>query len=249
MIPLRDDQPTSSFPILTILLIAANIYIFVQQALDPTLTPLYSLIPYSLTHGHDLGYREWLIEHMKHSGEFATYAVQGSTRPLWSTLFTCMFLHAGLLHIGGNMLFLWIFGNNIEDVLGKVRFIFFYFACGLAASLSMVFTEPNSQIPTLGASGAIAGVLGAYFILFPKAKVLSIVPICFLGFLAEIRAFWVLSFWIAINIVQSLQGTQAGGVAYIEHVTGFLTGMLLIILLGGRKLTGRSGRRMSKRTP
>ena len=128
-----------------------------------------------------------------------------SPHPLWLTIFTSMFLHGGLLHIGGNMLYLWIFGNNIEDALGKGRFLLFYLVCGLAASAAQIAIDPNSLIPNVGASGAIAGVLGAYFILYPNARVLSLVPI-FIYFLAEVRAFWVLLLWIVLNVFQGVVG-------------------------------------------
>jgi len=154
VIPLRDDQPTQSFPILTILLIAANVLVYIRQCFDPSFTHLYSLIPAALTHNDDIGYHQWLGQHLDYSAADGQDGLPVPPRPLWVTLFSCMFLHASLLHIGGNMLFLWIFGNNIEDALGKIKFTVFYFACGLAASLAMVVTQPNSAIPTLGASGA-----------------------------------------------------------------------------------------------
>ena len=244
MIPLRDDQPTQSFPILTILLIAANVLVYILQRFDPSFTHLYSLIPAALTHNDDIGYHQWLGQHLDYSAADGSDGLPVPPRPLWATLFSCMFLHANLLHIGGNMLFLWIFGNNIEDALGKIKFTIFYFACGLAASLAMVVTQPNSTIPTLGASGAIAGVLGAYFLLYPRAKVLAIIPLFWLGFLAEVRAFWVLGLWMAINVFSSFGNQTGGGVAYIEHVVGFLSGMILIGIFGGRKLAGKSRRRV-----
>jgi len=244
VIPLRDDQPTQSFPILTILLIAANVMVFILQCFDPSLTHLYALIPYSITHNDDIGYHQWLAMHADDNGVQGLVGVPAAPRSALSTLFTCMFLHAGLLHIGGNMLFLWIFGNNIEDALGKIRFTIFYFGCGLAASLAMVISAPDSQIPTLGASGAIAGVLGAYFLLYPRAKVLAIIPVFWLGFLAEVRAFWVLGIWMAINVFSSLQQQTGGGVAYMEHVVGFLSGMILTGVFGGSKLAVKARRRL-----
>jgi membrane associated rhomboid family serine protease len=165
---------------------------------------------------------------------------------LWLTIFSSMFMHASLLHIGGNMLYLWIFGNNIEDALGKFRFLAFYLFCGLAAAAAQIMTAPNSMIPTLGASGAIAGVLGAYLILYPHARVLTIVPI-FIAFLAEIRAVWVLGFWIALQVFQGLAGLgmqRGGGVAYFAHIGGFFTGMILILILGGQRLVARQKQRI-----
>jgi len=156
-----------------------------------------------------------------------------------------MFLHGGLLHIGGNMLYLWIFGNNIEDVLGKLRFLAFYLACGLAASATQIAIDPDSLIPNVGASGAIAGVLGAYFVLYPNARVLSLVPV-FVFFLAEVRAFWVLLLWIILNVFQGVAGLgiqHGGGIAHFAHIGGFFAGILLILLLGGRNLAARQQQR------
>jgi membrane associated rhomboid family serine protease len=245
VIPLRDDQPTQSFPIITIVLILANVAVYVLQVLDPSITNLYVLIPAAIWQHRDIGFHQWLAINPDFNGPVGEDGLPLPPRPLIATLITCMFLHASILHIGGNMLFLWIFGNNIEDALGKVRYIIFYFACGLAASLSMVVSAPASTIPTLGASGAIAGVLGAYFLLYPRAKVLSIIPIFWLGFLAEVRAFWVLGIWMAINIYSSLQQHSGGGVAYLEHVVGFLSGMILIGVFGGSKLAATKRRRLN----
>jgi len=264
LIPLRDDQPTSTFPIVTVLLIAANVLVYVGQQFLP-LEQVWALVPYAVTHNIDL------------NGSFAHIGRDGvahlarlppgvsvrlgprdipfgpSPHPIWLTVFTSMFLHGGLLHIGGNMLYLWIFGNNIEDVLGRVRFLLFYLACGLAASAAQIAIDPNSLIPSLGASGAVAGVLGAYFVLYPNARVLSIVPIFFLGLLAEVRAFWVLLLWIVLNVFQGVSGLgmmrNGGGVAHFAHIGGFFAGVALILLLGGRGLVARQRRRAAYPPP
>lgn len=237
MIPLRDDQPTATFPIITIMLIVINVIVFLNQG-PLHLEESYAMVPYEITH---------------HVSLVGTYQIPGfdsshaltygqAPRPIWLTIFTSMFLHGGILHIAGNMLYLWIFGNNIEDVLGKFRFILFYFVCGLAAAVAQITTDPNSMIPTIGASGAIAGVLGAYILLYPNARVFSIVPIFGFGFFTDVRAFWVLALWIALQIFQGFSGegmARGGGIAYFAHMGGFAAGLVLIIMLGGKRLLER----------
>lgn len=242
MIPLRDNQPTSTFPIVTILIIAVNVVVYLAQvASQGAINASFSMVPYEVTHNIDLAGQAL----RDHQGQIV--AVYGpSPHPLWLTIFSSMFMHGGLLHIGGNMLYLWIFGNNIEDALGKFRYLVFYLVCGVIAALAQIATDPNSPIPTLGASGAIAGVLGAYLILYPNARVLTIVPI-FIAFLTEIRAFWVLGFWIVLQVFQGLSGIgmeRGGGVAYFAHIGGFFTGIVLIFLLGGRRLVARQQKRV-----
>jgi membrane associated rhomboid family serine protease len=261
VIPLRDNQPTSTFPIVTIVLIALNVLVYIGQQVLPGLEAALEMIPYRVTHPLDPS--NFLLQ-ITSQGDIARRIPPGlypspgalrpdqmfigpGLRPAWLTIFTAMFLHSGLLHIGGNMLYLWIFGNNIEDALGKVRFVIFYFVCGVAAAFAQIATDPNSLIPTLGASGAIAGVLGAYLILYPDARVLSIIPIFYFGFFAEIRAFWVLAFWIALQVFQGLAGIgmeRGGGVAYFAHIGGFFAGILIILMLGGKRLVARQQSRV-----
>ena len=256
MIPLRDSQPTSTFPIVTLLLIAVNVLVYIGQQVLP-LDQVWALVPYEVTHNIDLNGQFAQIgrdgaAHLVHPPPGAVVQLGPndilygpSPHPIWLTVFTSMFLHGGLLHIGGNMLYLWIFGNNIEDVLGKLRFLAFYLACGLAASATQIAIDPDSLIPNVGASGAIAGVLGAYFILYPNARVLSLVPV-FVFFLAEVRAFWVLLLWIILNVFQGVAGLgiqHGGGIAHFAHIGGFFAGILLILLLGGRNLAARQQQR------
>jgi membrane associated rhomboid family serine protease len=166
-------------------------------------------------------------------------------QPTWLTIFTAMFLHANLLHIGGNMLFLWIFGNNVEDALGKLRYLLFYFGCGVFAAVAQIAVDPTSLVPTLGASGAIAGVLAAYIVMFPGARVLTIITALFIWFLREISAFWVIGIWIALQVIEGiygLDGESAGGVAYFAHIGGFIAGLVAILAMGGRKLGERQMR-------
>ncbi len=230
MIPLRDNQPTTSFPVVTILLIVANIVVYAAQQIDPMITQTLSLVPNEIV--HNVGDRA-PIQVMTDFGPRAVIPV--APHPVWITIFTSMFLHGNILHIGGNMLFLWIFGNNIEDVLGKPRFLFFYLACGVAAAAAQIATNPNESTPMLGASGAIAGVLGAYYLLYPNAKVLTLVPIIF-TFVAELRASVVLGLWFILQIVQGVEG-MGGNVAVWAHIGGFVAGILLLLMWGGRRLT------------
>ena len=155
----------------------------------------------------------------------------------WPTIFTSMFLHGNWLHIGSNMLYLWIFGNNIEDTLGRVRFILFYFTCGAAAGVAQVLSDPSSTVPMVGASGAIAGILGAYLILYPRARILTLVPVFIIFFTIEVPAFFIIGYWALIQFANAywLGGGEMGkgGVAYYAHLGGFATGIALILLLGG----------------
>lgn len=255
MIPLRDNQPIRTFPLVTILLIVLNVLVYVGQQTLP-LESSWAMVPYEVTHGIDLNN---VIGHLGQNGQIQLFQVPPNTpatlgprdiyyslspHPLWLTILTSMFMHAGLLHLGGNMLYLWIFGNNVEDVLGRVRFLLFYLVCGAAASAAQIAINPDSLIPNVGASGAIAGVLGAYFVLYPNAKVLAIIPI-FIVFLAEVRAYWVLLLWIVLNVFQGVAGLSmmnGGGVAHFAHIGGFFAGIVLIFLLGGPRLAASSPR-------
>ena len=228
MIPLRDENPIRIIPWLTYLLIAINVVIFVMEQLggigvtDKGLVgPMagWTMIPAEITRGQDL-------------------PINGVTlNPFYLTLLTSMFLHGGWLHLLGNMLYLWIFGNNIEEALGRIRYLLFYLICGVAASAAQIAIGPDSVIPNLGASGAIAGVLGAYLVLFPTARVDSLV---FLGiFFTKIRvpAFVLLGFWIVSQFFSHFLGSlmmrtgETGGVAYMAHIGGFIAGILLCRLM------------------
>ncbi len=158
--------------------------------------------------------------------------------PATATLFTSMFLHGGWVHVIGNMLYLWIFGNNVEDALGHMRFAMFYVACGLAAAIAQGYADPSSTLPMIGASGAIAGVLGAYLLLYPRAKVLVLIPLGIFSQLVRIPALFVLGFWFLLQFVQqamtsAVAGGQ-GGVAYWAHIGGFVAGAILILLMRRR---------------
>jgi len=214
MIPIRDYNPTTITPYVTLALIAICVLVFLwQMSLGPdagqAVVQLLGFIP-AMLFGH------------------ADFGVEGGLIPAWTTLFTSMFLHGGIMHLAGNMLYLWIFGNNIEDVMGHGRFLVFYLLCGLVAAMAQAVPDMGSTIPMIGASGAISGVLGAYLLLFPKAKVQVIIPIGFF-MMRTIPAGWLLGIWIAFQIVSGLSSTAAGGgVAWWAHVGGFVAGMVFV---------------------
>ncbi|MCK4234971.1 rhomboid family intramembrane serine protease [candidate division WOR-3 bacterium] len=223
MIPLKDDNPTRTFPFITIALIVINCIIFIIELSQGkyliTFIESFGCIPYEITMGTDVE-------------PFIFF-------PVRLTIITSMFLHGGWMHLVGNMLYLWIFGNNIEDKLGHLRFIIFYFIVGVTASIAQILINPYSTIPQIGASGAISGVLGAYLLLFPKAKVLTLVPLFYFIRVIKLPAFVILGFWIALQIINgfaSLSYTAVGGVAFFAHIGGFIVGLLFIKpFLIGRK--------------
>ena len=216
MIPLKDDIPARRQPIVTIALILINclVYLYLLSLGDAYGLALlkWGTIPYEVTHMREI------------TPELSS--------PIILTLFTAMFLHGGLLHLGGNMLYLWIFGDNVEDQLGHVKFLVFYILCGLGASLLYVLTTPDSQVPMIGASGAIAGVLGAYVIRFPRARILTLIFFGFFIRIVAIPAFFVLGFWFVLQLLFALPsiGSTSGGVAFFAHVGGFLAGIVLFKL-------------------
>jgi membrane associated rhomboid family serine protease len=171
------------------------------------------------------------------TGDFAQYGL---------TILTSMFLHANWLHIGGNMLSLWVFGNNVEDAVGRGRFVLFYLLCGAAAAAVHIASGPGSETPTVGASGAVAGVMGAYLILYPQAEVLSIVPFFIFSTITEVPAILVIGFWALMNFVNAnwFGGGEmtGGGVAYFAHIGGFIAGIVLIAMLGGKGLLQEKAR-------
>ena len=226
MFPISDDNPTRITPYVTYGLIATNVLVFIYQL---------SLTPQQL----ESFFFTWAVIPRELSESFGG-AAGSSGFPEWITLITSQFLHGGFLHIAGNMLFLWIFGNNVEDQLGHIKFLFFYIACGVLAALSQWFFSAGSSIPSLGASGAIAGVMGAYILRFPRVKVLTIVPLGIIFLPLRIPAIFYLGIWFvqqALYGVASLGvktniGMQGGGVAYWAHAGGFIFGSVLGPLLG-----------------
>src|SRR6187200_185779 len=216
MIPLHDDNPTERTPVVTIATIVACVLVFFYQASLPagpgeTFVFQYGAIP-ALVFGE------------------ADPPEMGVAIPAYATLITSMFLHGGWMHLIGNMLYLWVFGNNIEDVMGHGKYIAFYLACGILAALSHALTDPSSSIPMVGASGAISGVLGAYLLLFPRAQVLVLIPLGFFTRTMYVPAAVVLGLWFVLQILSGGMslGREGGGVAFFAHVGGFVAGMGLI---------------------
>ncbi|MBN2366493.1 MAG: rhomboid family intramembrane serine protease [Calditrichaeota bacterium] len=223
MFPLKDTIPSSTFPFVTISIIVTNIFIFIYQlSLGPQLNEFFNhfgVIPV----------------------KFTSVASENPVQliPLSATLFSSVFLHGGWMHIIGNMWYLWIFGDNIEDRTGHFRFLLFYLLCGIAAGLVHIIMNPGSGVPTIGASGAIAGVMGAYILLFPNSRVITLIFVIFFIQIVEIPAIFFLGFWIIIQIISgSMQAgltEQSGGVAWWAHIGGFFIGLLLVLFFKKRK--------------
>lgn len=221
MFPLKDDIPSRRPPIVTIGLIATCILVFLWQVSLPSRAGTFAVYSYGFIPGVLFGDAE--------------LPADLAVLPAAATLFTSMFLHGGLMHLAGNILYLWVFGNNIEDNLGHARFLIFYLLCGVAAAFAQALPDPTSEIPMIGASGAISGVLGAYLILFPHARVQVIIPFGFL-FLHTIRAGWLLGFWFVFQLLSGLLGpSDGGGVAFWAHVGGFVAGLALILVMRDRR--------------
>jgi len=222
MLPLKDNVPTRSFPIVTVSLIAANVAVWLWEVQTGVEHDVLRYGYYPCTVEGPCGEPASLIPHL----------------PWWEGAFSSMFMHASWVHVGGNMLFLWIFGNNVEDSMGRLRFLAWYVVAGLAATATQTFVtlafsgESGSSIPNIGASGAIAGVLGAYFVLLPRASVLTAF---FFIFLREIPAMWFLGIWILFQLWDGgfsiLHPESGGGTAFFAHIGGFAFGVLTVRLV------------------
>ena len=225
MIPLHDDNPTERTPVLTVGLIAACVAVFLWQSGLGEEAAVHAIYGFGVIPAV-------LFDRVELPAELARV-------PASATLLTSMFMHGGWAHLLGNMLYLWIFGNNVEDRLGHGRFILFYLLCGLAAALAQALPEPDSQVPMVGASGAISGVLGAYLLLYPRARVLVLVPLGFIFYTLRLPALAVLGFWFVLQLVSSLFAAPGeGGVAFRAHIGGFVAGMALLppfLYLAGRR--------------
>jgi membrane associated rhomboid family serine protease len=246
VIPIKDNIPTDRFPFVTVGLIVANFIVYILAVRHggsffsgPDIQEVvkYGAIPKVLTHP---GLHCTAVILGQQEGVGCARHALPNTLPTWQTPFTAMFMHASILHIGGNMLFLWIFGNNVEDSMGPVKYIGFYIVGGLAALALQVAVGPNSEAPTLGASGAIAAVLGGYILLYPRARVLTLVIIIFFFTVIELPAIVVLGIWFAeqavfgaANLTNPTGG--GGGVAYFAHLGGFVFGLLTVKLLATRR--------------
>jgi membrane associated rhomboid family serine protease len=247
VIPLKDYNPTRRFPYVTVLLIAANVlvFLFIQRPFtsdptgqkDATFSYKYAAIPCEVVEDRPLTKTE-IDETVAAGGnDQACDRTDPLTRSdgafpgkqVWLAILYSMFLHGGWLHIGGNMLFLWIFGNNIEDRMGPVPYLLFYLVSGLVAAAAHIAVQPNSTVPVIGASGAIAGVMGAYLVLFPNVQIRTLL-IFLLVFIRDIPAKWLLLFWFVLQFFTS----PSEGVAWVAHVGGFAFGALVAFLLRER---------------
>lgn len=231
MIPIKDYNSPRRFPVLTFALLVSNVAVFIRDRM----TGHYERVIVQTGQG------DMAVNHFVGglSERLALVPTQLIAHPFieWPTIFTSMFLHGNWLHIGMNMLYLWIFGNNIEDTLGRARFLPFYFTCGAAAGIAQVLSDPSSSVPMVGASGAVAGILGAYLILFPRARILTLVPVFIIFFTVQVPAYFIIVYWALIQFVNAywLGGGEMGkgGVAYYAHLGGFAAGIVLILLQGG----------------
>ena len=222
MIPLRDNIPSRRTPVVTYALIAANFFVYILLQPSPETRPglrftfAWGLVPADLLGG------EPRVPHPV---------------PVSWTVITSMFLHGGLFHILGNMWYLWLFGDNVEDSTGRGRFLVFYFLCGVAAAAAQVIVSPGSRVPMVGASGAISGVLGGYLLLYPHARILTLVPLGFFTQIVEIPAVIVLGFWIVLQVFNGFLTFTGpgGGVAWFAHIGGFAAGMALVHVLRKRQ--------------
>lgn len=223
LFPIGDDNSERlTTPVVTYTLIGVNVLVFLYQMTHPSFTYGYSYVPAEITQGRDL---------------VGTYSLGGGRvqlypgpSPIYLTLLFAMFMHGDVMHIFGNMLYLWIFGDNVEDRMGHGRFLIFYLLCGFLASATQIFFAPNSIVPNLGASGAIAGVLGAYLILFPHQRVRVLVG----RGIVEVPALFAIGLWGLLQFIsgfgQLSSQSEGGGVAYMAHVGGFIAGILLVFL-------------------
>jgi membrane associated rhomboid family serine protease len=242
LIPLKDNIPTESFPVLTVALIVINVltFLFFQDpslsfsgaSVDEQNVVDYGAIPYEITHPG---------EQCEAPGLPAEVACsEGGDGPsTWVTLFTSIFMHGGILHIAGNMLFLWVFGNNIEEAMGRIKFILFYLGGGMAATFAQVLIDTGSTVPSIGASGAVAAVLGAYALLYPRARVVTLIIIIVFITVIELPALLVLGLWFLMQLYygssELTQPVAGGGVAYWAHIGGFIFGLALVKLLARRE--------------
>ena len=231
MFPLKDNIPTEHFPIVTVLLIAANVfvYLFLQDALLG--------LPQG-GNGGDWPVGQYAFIPCELTGDGPCRTPAGGP-PDWVTVFTAMFMHGSILHIGGNMLFLWIFGNNVEDSMGPVKFLIFYLLGGIAATALQTVVNPDSEVANLGASGAVAAVLGGYLLLFPRARVVTVVFIVIFFTIIELPAMIFLVIWFAqqalFGYFDLVQPTEGGGVAYFAHIGGFVLGLALVKLFASEQ--------------
>ena len=226
MIPLRDDVPSRTTPVVTVTLILINVVVFL----------------YELMLGRELGlfFRQFAVTPALYFGVPAGGIAPVQAADLAMPLLTSMFLHGGWMHLIGNMVYLWIFGDNVEDRMGHGRYVVFYLLCGGAASAAHIWSNPSSTIPSLGASGAIAGVLGGYLLLYPKARVVVLIPISFFLHTMEVPALLFLGFWFVQQLFSGAlslgaASAQTGGVAWWAHIGGFVAGFALVYVFARKR--------------
>jgi membrane associated rhomboid family serine protease len=216
MIPLRDDNPSRTVPFVTLTVLAACVLAYLWQ------------LSLGAAGGQRAVYALGVIPAVLF--DLVDLPPDLAVLPPPLTVLSSMFLHGSFLHLLGNMVYLWIFGDNVEDAMGHGRFVVFYVLCGIAAALAQAVPNPESQVPMIGASGAISGVLGAYVLLYPHARVLVLVPLGFVMQAMRLPAGWVLGLWFALQLLSSLMADpNSAGVAFGAHVGGFVAGMLLVV--------------------
>jgi len=244
MIPYKDDNPTDKAPVITVALIVLNVLVFVFFQLQPEMAYEqavfeFGMVPREIWTGVNIPFSQYL-DFLSRMGQRIPYPAVSFYHPIspYLSIFTSMFMHGGWAHLAGNMLYLWIFGNNVEDYLGHFKFLFLYIFWGLVAAFAHLVSSPNSIIPTVGASGAISGVLGAYLVLFPWARVYVLVPFFFYFFTTTVPAGLMLVFWFIFQVLSAVpSGGLGGGTAYWAHIGGFIAGYLWMRLF--RKKPGR----------
>jgi membrane associated rhomboid family serine protease len=233
MFPLGDDNSDrTTTPVVNYLFIAANVlvYVFLQQlGSNDQFTYAFSLVPREITNGIDLSGTQIVRDALGNTGRIQLYS---SPLPVYFNFLSSMFMHGGFMHIFGNMLFLWIFGDNIEDRIGHIRYAIFYLLCGFAAAIGQIVLNTESIIPMLGASGAISGVLGGYIVLFPRRRVRAIL----FNFLTEVPAYVAVGIWILYQLILGfMTDPGTGGVAYAAHLGGFIAGVILVKVFAIRR--------------
>jgi len=248
LFPIGDDNSDRrTTPVVNYLLIAANILVFVflqGMGANARFTYAYSTVPVEILTGNDMVTRDRVVTDPVSGDNFTVPGLQPTPIPVFLTLLTSMFMHGGIAHIAGNMLYLWIFGDNVEDAVGHGRYLLFYLIVGIIASLAHVFSTAafggDELVPSLGASGAISGVLAGYLVLFPRKRVL----VLFFRFIQPVSALVAIGLWFLFQLISGIgmlgQGSQGGGVAYAAHIGGFIAGLVLIKLFVAGRTTRRA---------
>jgi membrane associated rhomboid family serine protease len=235
MFPISDDNSDRTItPYINYIFIGINILVFLllqQIGANDSFSYAYSLVPKEITTGVDITGVQIVRDSLGNSGQVSHYT---TPLPVYFNFLSSMFMHGGLMHLFGNLLFLWVFGDNLENLLGHIRYAAFYIVCGIAAAVAQIVMDTDSIIPMLGASGAISGVLGGYILLFPQRRVRALI----FNFLTEVPAFIAVGLWIGFQIIQGyFSSSETGGVAYAAHIGGFFAGLVLVKIFAlGRKV-------------